>query len=71
MKTEPHKGTTNIQYKGFGIIDDNIYGFSLIDTNGNWACSMVSIDRIRHQADEILRAIGNDDFTPMPFTQSV
>lgn len=44
MKT---KGITRIEYKGFTIVDDNLYGYSLIDTHGRWAQSATSIEQLK------------------------
>ena len=44
----------SVDYRGFTIIQDKILGYSLIDRHGAWACSMISIEKIKNQIDKIL-----------------
>lgn len=45
-----------IEYKGFTITKDQIYGWSLIDRKGAWACSKTSIDKLKETVDNILKS---------------
>ena len=41
-------------YKGFTIQVDKMQGFSLMDRQGSWACSMTSKEKLKEIANNIL-----------------
>lgn len=45
-----------ITYKGFTITRDQLYGWSLIDRKGAWACSKTSIEKLKETVDNILNS---------------
>jgi uncharacterized protein with HEPN domain len=45
-----------ITYKGFTITRDRIYGWSLIDRKGAWACSRTTLEKVKNDVDNILKA---------------
>lgn len=44
-----------MKYRGFTIQTDRMQGYSLIDRNDQWACSMVSIDKLKEIVDGIIK----------------
>ncbi len=45
-----------IHYKGFTITRDQLYGWSLIDRKGAWACSRTTLEKVKEDVDNILKA---------------
>lgn len=45
-----------IHYHGFTITRDQLYGWSLIDRKGAWACSRTTLEKVKQDVDHILKA---------------
>jgi hypothetical protein len=50
------KVNETIDYKGFTITNDKIYGWSLIDRYGGWCCSVTKIYKLKEIVDNIINS---------------
>jgi hypothetical protein len=55
MKTFPSITGATEDYKGFTIAPDNMYGFSLLDRNGEWCTSMRDKEKLKEIVDNIIK----------------